>query len=93
MITVHLNENDDLIVTEEILPGDVYSDLCCKGYDFTIAVVIISAWGHCNNPKHRCSDHAESETCTYCNVNNFEMEDIARFVMGERRKENEHALL
>lgn len=75
-----LTINDDLIVTGEVLPGDVYHELCCPGYDFTIATVIVSAWGYCDNPEHRCSDHSPNETCAYCNLNNFELEDIAEFV-------------
>ncbi len=57
--------------------GDVYHGLCCPGYDFTIAVIIVSAWGHCEGP------HPGDKDDPYRQVKVFDMEDIELFVNGD----------
>lgn len=84
MIQVHFDENDELIVVGEVQAGDVYHGLCCPGFDFTIATVIVDAWGHCGNLEHRCSNHGKDERCAYCGVNSFDVEDIIALFLYNR---------
>lgn len=66
--------NDEIVTMGEVREGDVYPGLCCAGHNFTVALVLESAWGHCDNPEHY---HDGEDPDPYQGVNSFSIEDIA----------------
>ena len=55
MLQVKLDAAGELETTGIILPGDIYQNICCKGYDWEVLWIMTfeddaSIWGHCENP-------------------------------------------
>lgn len=74
MITV-TETNEQLEITGEMEKGDVVHGLCCEGFDWICGHVIISAWGHCENPQ--CTAGIDGDDDTYRGVSCWDNEDIA----------------
>lgn len=62
-------------MSEKVKEGDVINGLCCEGFDWTCAVVLVAAWGHCDNPD--CTAGVYDNDDTYKSVSNWYDEDIA----------------
>lgn len=52
--------NDEIIVEGEMRIGDKVSGLCCQGFDWVVATILVDVWGVCQNPD--CPDYNHDMT-------------------------------
>lgn len=72
MIQVSEADNE-LVITGEVKQDDIYSGICCPGFDWEVVVVISDIWGVCFNPD---CDLAENEP-PYGRVSSICLDDLA----------------
>lgn len=82
-----LSPVEPLVITGEMLVGDIIPGFCCPGHDWTVTEIFpdanplyTSVWGQCSNPN--CN---EDPGGMYQGVYRQLVEDIADWIAAERR--------
>ncbi|MFA5166615.1 MAG: hypothetical protein WC449_05020 [Candidatus Paceibacterota bacterium] len=85
MLEVHLEEDGEITTTGEVKVDDIYTGLCCAGYDWEIVMVFedtkdkryTSIWGVCRNPNCPIiEDGFTKEEDYYHGVSHIDLEDM-----------------
>ena len=76
MINVTPNKNE-MVITGEVVAGDIYPDLCCAGHNWTVVLILASAWGQCSNPDCTAGVEPGSDDGYYRGVSHYCVEFIA----------------
>jgi len=86
MLKAKLNADNEIETSGAVLIGDVYPDICCKGYDWEVLLVMpymddASVWGHCKNKD--CPENNEEPFDPYHGISDVCLRDDLEVLIAE----------